>query len=351
MKGFDFLKKTLVLLGLVSLSVVFSKCGRGESFFDVPAFPRYFYFVATQNPNKIKLIESPSNKIVEDDAFFKANGESLDTIANIVEFGESLFIMQMNSGKITIVNSLSLSKIAEITLFNKNPIGIAFPNATTAFVSFSNQPSVDVIDLTNYKIARSIQLPFNSGKAIAVGYYIFILHPYNNAMTIVDSRTFSIVQTISLPDLPIDIETNPSLDFVYVLCVGNGKVDTAQTKTSAIISVLQISDFTQRNDYEINIGAIKSIDIFPYGLSIPSKYYGYVATKQGLLRFFLTNPSQFQKLLSGDFVSINYNFKSNELIGLESKNKQTIVYFANPTSFSIITKFIVNQNILILLPK
>lgn len=351
MKGFDFLNKTLVLLGLVSLSLIFSKCGREESFYDVPSSPRYFYFVARQEPNKIKLIEITSHDIVEEDVYFKANGESLNTVANIIEFGESLFILQKNSGKITIVNSRSLSKIDEINLSNKNPRGIAFPNATTAFVSFSNQSSVDVIDLTSYRIARSIQLLYNSGKAISVGFYIFILHPYNNAMTIVDSRTFSIVQTISLPDLPIDIETNPSFDYVYVLCVGNGKIDTTQTKTSAIIAVIPINNFSQQNFYEISIGGIKSIDIFPYSLSIPSKYYGFVATKQGLLRFYLANPTRFQKLLSGDFISVNYNYKSNEIIGLESKNDQTIVYLANPISFSITTKLIVNQSMLFFLPK
>lgn len=351
MKGFNRFKKTLPLLGFICLSLVISKCGGEESFYDVPASSRYFYFVGTKEPTKIKLIEIPSNNIVEVDAYFKANGESLDTIANIIEYGESLFILQMNLGKVTIVNSRSLSKIDEIKFFNRNPIGIAFPNATTAFVSFSNHPGTDVIDLTNNKIARSIQLPFNSGKTISVGFYVFILHPYNNAMTIIDSRTFSIVQTISLPDLPIDIEASSTLDYLYVLCVGNGKIDTTQTKTPAKVVVIPISDFSQRNDFEITVGTFKSIDIIPYGLSISNKYFGYVATKQGLLRFYLNNPSKFQKLLLGDFIYVNYNYKSNEILVLESKNEQTIVYLANPINFSITTKFILNQNILIFLPK
>ncbi|MGQ9819668.1 MAG: YncE family protein [Candidatus Kapaibacteriales bacterium] len=349
MKGFDHLKKLLLLLGF--FSTFFISCRREETLYEAPSFPRYFYFVSIQKPNNIQLIELPSIKIIDDNAYFNANNEDLDTIAQIVEFRELLFILQAGSSKISIVNSRSMSKVAEIKFVNKNPIGIAFPNSTTAFVSFSNQPYLDVIDLTNYKIARTIPIPFNSGKVISIGFYVFILHPYNNSMTIVDSRTFSIVQTLSLPDLPIDIETNPSLDLVFVLNIGNGKIDTTQTKTSAKISIIPISNLTHRDDYEINIGAIKSIDVFPLGLSIPNKHYGYVATKQGLLRFYLANPSQFQKLLSGDFISINYSYKSNELIGLESKNEQTIIYFANPTSFSVTAKFIFDQKIFIFIPK
>lgn len=326
-------------------------CSREEILYDVPPSPRYFYFVTGDNPNKIGILEVPTHSITEQNAYFKVNGINLDTITQISEFRGSLFILQSNSNIISVANASNLSKLVEIGFGNKTPSGIAFPNATAAFVSFSNSSTVDLIDLTNFQLARTIQVPYNSGKAIAVQHFIFILHPENNLVSIIDSRTFSVFETITLPEVPIDIETNVSFDAVYILCIGKGKIDSVGAKTSSKIVLINLNDFSKQQVFEINVSSLVSADIFPLGLTIPNKYFGYIATKQGLLRFSLSNPRQFQKILSGTFYNVNYNYKADELIILESKNNQTVVYFANPTSFEIKSRFTIDKNIQLILPK
>lgn len=329
----------------------FLSCRKENTFYDIPPSNRYFYFVTNEEPNKIGLFEIPLNSVVDNDLYFKANGENLDTILQILEFRGAFFLLQSYSNKITICNTSTLSKIAEISFANKTPIGVAFPNATTAFVSFNNSSTIDVIDLTNLQIARSINVPFNSGKVIAVLFYVFVLHPSSNAVSVIDSRTFSVVRTFSMPDVPIDIETNPSYDHVYILCVGKGKIDTSTSKTSAQLVTVSLNNFENQKYYEISVGGITSTEVVPFGLSIPNKYFGFIATEKGLLRFSLTNPNQFQKVLSGIFYSVNYNNKADELIAFETKSNQTDVYFINPLAFSIKNKFLFAKNILFFLPR
>lgn len=339
----------ILLFGTIFL--ILSSCGK-ENILEGDSSPRYFLITTEDQPNKLQLFELPSNKILDEDVFFTRNQQTLGNISTVAEFRATLFILQHDENKITITDK-ELRAISQLDFTSQQlkPSSICFPNATTSFISFDNDSLLVVLDLTNFVLAREVKVPYRTTKLIASGYYVFALHFYDSKLSIIDTRNYSLVTTINLPDYPQGFDLNPDGSLLYVLCLGKGKIDIKETPSPAKLITLTTTDFTFTKEVMLNLGSVPATSLLTTGLAIANKYFGYISSKTALIRFSVANPAQFQKLVSGDFANIIYNYKKDEIIAVETKNNRSIIYIINPTNASVISEVAFEKTLKILVPR
>lgn len=338
-------------ISLFAIILLLLSCGK-ENILEGDSSPRYFLITTNDQPNKLQLFEFPTNRILDENVFFTRNQQSLGNISAVAEFRETLFIVQHDDYKITITDkNLKLISQLDFTTQQLKPSSICFPNATTSFISFDNDSLLMVLDLTNFTLAREVKMPYRTTKLIASGYYVFALHFYESKLSIVDTRNFSLVTTINLPDYPQDCDLNLDGSLLYVLCLGKGKIDLKETPSPAKLITLTTNNFAFIKEVVLNLGSIPATTLLTTGIAITNKYFGYISSKTALLRFSVANPAQFQKFISGDFTSVIYNYKKDEIIAIETKNNQSIMYIINPTNASVTSKISFEKTLKILVPR
>ncbi len=336
---------------LFTIIILLLSCGK-ENILEGDSSPRYFLITTDDQPNKLQLFESPTNKILDEDVFFTRNQQSLGNISAVAEFRETLFILQHDDYKITITDK-ELRVVSQLDFASQQlkPSSICFPNATTSFISFDNDSLLEVLDLTNFVLAREVKVPYRTTKLIASGYYVFALHFYDSKLSIVDTRNYSLVATINLPDYPQDFDLNPDGSLLYVLCLGKGKIDTKETPSPAKLITLTTTDFAFTKEVMLNLSGVPATNLLTTGLAIANKYFGYISSKTALIRFSVTNPTQFQKFIFGNFTSVIYNYKKDEIITIENKNNLSILYIINPTNASVVSRVVFEKTLKILVPR
>ncbi len=338
---------------LIIFLVLFA-CKNQENIIESEIPPKRWIFVSEEDPNSLQTLEVPSMKIIGEDLFFRANNRKLDEVTQITEFRNLMFIFQSNSYKITIVTSDSFKIVAELdwVAIKKKPSSIAFPNATTAFISFSNDTTLQVLDLTNFVLARVINVPEPIIRLESVDYYILGVSFTYGKLIVVDSRSFSLVQQLELPEHPIDISIHPLKEFIYVLCLGKGKLDSTEVKTSSKLISIAYPGFSISKTKEISLPNINSVEILTSAVEVAGKFFGFISSNYGLLRFSVANPDQIQKYIAGNFIGLTYIYKIDRLMAIERKSSnQFLVYFINPQNAAIVEKYFLNFPLRLLLPR
>ncbi|MCX7908505.1 MAG: hypothetical protein N2560_03195 [Ignavibacteria bacterium] len=337
---------------LVFFVLLFS-CSKDETLLEGETPPKFAYIVTKDKPNSLQLVEFPLLKVIDEDIFFSVNKKRLDEISQIVEYRGFIYIFQKNSCKITIATSDSLKFVAELEWKAENykPSSIAFVNATTGFISFQDSSLIYVLDLTNFKVARKINTNFPISFLDNVNFYVLGLSFYSGNLTILDSRTYSVLNEVFIGDNPLAYGFSAEKNSIFILCVGKGKLDTNQTKTNAKLIVLNYPNFSKISEADLNIGSISAQTIVPTGIVVHGKYYGLISTLSGLLRFSVSNPKQVQRYIVGEFHNIFYDYKRDQIIALSKASTTTTIYYINPNNSAIVSKMTLNKDILLVFPK
>jgi hypothetical protein len=327
-------------------------CKKEESLIEGESPPQYFYIVTGDQPNTIKLFELNSKKVEVEDVFYLKNKIKLDQISQIVEYRGILYIFQKETYRITIAYADSLIFIKNLDWSNekRKPSSIAFANATTGFISFENDSIVSVLDLTNFQVAREVTTKSPISYLENVEQYIIGLSISTGLATIIDSRTFSVERAFWVGDSPLSCAYSSNRNTVFILCAGKGKYDSSQVKTKAKIITLSFPDFNKALEVDLNIGSTSANDLVPTGLTVYGKYFGFISTFSGLLRFSLSNPSQIQRYVAGEFYNLVLDSKKETLIALARSDGQTNFFLINPVNSAIISKHLINSNILLVFP-
>jgi len=332
----------------------FSSCKKEEGIIESELPAKTLFVVTKDNPNSLQIVEIPSLKLNTDDAFFLSNGKKLNEISQIVVYRNLMFIFQSKSHKITICSYDSLRFEAELdwSANSKVPSSIAFPNATTGFISFANDSILEVLDLSNFQIARKIKIPSPIVHLECVDYYVIGVSLNPGKFFVFDSRTFSFVKQLDVPDYPVDISVHPLKESVFVLCMGKGKFDSAEAKTTSKLLIISYPSFNVSLTKELTIPNVNSLDLLTNGLEVAGRYFGFISSNFGLLRFSVTNPDQIQKYIAGSFSGLSYNNKIDQIMALEEKSPNVfILYFLNPINASIQGKYVLNFPVRLLLPR
>ncbi|MGB9770784.1 MAG: YncE family protein [Candidatus Kapaibacteriota bacterium] len=348
MKFIKFIKFAILLPIILLLG-----CKKEEAILESETPPKYFYLVTIDQPNALKLFNLLNLKIENEDVFYSVNKAKLGEISQITEYRGFIYIFQKNAHRLTIVSAddLLLLKNLEWNEDSRQPSSITFANATTGFISFSDTSLVEVLDLTNFQIAQKIPTPSPISFLESVEQYVVGLSPLANEITIIDSRTYSVVKTIKTSDYPFSANYNPDKKTLFVLCAGEGKFDSTKPKTPSKIGLYEPPNFTNIIETIINIGSISSTEIVPTGIVSYGKYFGYIPTLSGLLRFSLSNPNQIQRYIAGEFYFSMLDFKREWLIALSKSNDQTYLYLINPLNAAVISRHLINQAVLLAFPK
>lgn len=345
-----YISKTILIL-LFLLFLI--SCKKEEALLGVDNPSKYFYLVTSNQPNSLKLLEIPSLKIIEEDLFFNVNKSKLSDISQIAEFRGYLYFFQRDHYKITVTTSDSLKFVQELDWQNSKlkPASIAFVNATTAFISFYDTALVAVLDLTNFNVSKEIYTSVSISYLDNVGNLVVGLSSKTGKLVVIDSRTYSEVKTIFVGDNPISFAANPEKNLLYVLCQGKGKTDTLITKTNAKLVTVSLPEFNIVLQTDITIGAVSSQNLVPTGISISNRYFGYISSLSGFLRFNLSNPTQVQRYIAGEFYNLLYNYKRDEVVALSKSGSSSVIYIINPNNSAVLGKYTFNNEILLIFPK
>ncbi len=342
-----FSKIKLTFLFLLSLTIL-SSCIEEKTVGGEP-LPRKFAVITKAKPFSISIFEPSENKTLDEDAFFTANKRTLNSISSIAEFRDTLYIIQNDASKITVTDH-NFNFIYEIDFSTENlkPEKIVFPNATTSFISFSNDSVLKVFDLINKKVARTIKLPHLGIPLLALEQFVYVLHPFDSKLSKIDTRDYELKSTIKVGNYPIGIDFNPENNNLFVLCLGKGKLDNSEEPTEAKLQVYSSADLSLLKELNVNIGNIPAKNVIVTGIAVPNRLFGYVSSLNALLRFSAINLTQFQRVIAGSFTNVFYNFKRDEIVAIESKDKQTRVFLINPNENQIVYSFTLGEEIILL---
>lgn len=266
------------------------------------------------NPELIE-IEYPSGNILKTNLFDKANGKSLESTPNMIaSFGNFYFLMLKEDYKIFVLDK-SYTIVSAIEFdFERKPIGITFPNSTSAYVIFDNDSVVSVIDLTVFKEVLQIDITSIASSIACSGSKIYITEPLLNSVSVIDTRTNKVEKVIKVPEYPLFVATTNDGRQAVIVSAGNGKFDSTSLAGDANISLISYDTDELTVSQPLGIGIVNPKEQIPTALANTGRNYSYITTQNHLLRFNSRTGGAVARVLNGKFESVIYNFKRDEII-------------------------------------
>ncbi len=295
--------------------------------------------IGTKGQPKLSVIEVPTGKIINEDAYGGANKKQLSSAPRLMaSFGGSIFLIMPDDNKIEIINAKTFETkhTLDFSAEKKKPIAIAFaPNATTAYLIFEKDSSLGVLDLTVMKVVHSIKLDSPPSSISLSGNQIFVSCTNINKVLVIDTRDNKIKNEISVPEKPVLLSHTKDGLKVVVVSAGNGKLNKNEEKTNAYICLLDARTKKEIARKPLGIGIVKPIEQEPYSLATAGRLYAFIGTQSYLLRFNTRTATPPARLKNGKFVSMLYNDKSSEMIFIrdDAGSRQLIIY--NPQTKKI----------------
>ena len=257
------MKSTSILVSVLILSLLMVSCSNDDS--EKPQEPFGDYeggiLVSNEGPfgNGTGTVTFVSNDltVTESSIYNKVNGEDLGNIVQSIGFdGDQAYIVANNSNKITVVNRYTFQKMGSITEGLDNPRYFASVN-NTGYVTNWGDPFdetddyVAIINLQNFTVEGTISVVLGPEDIIAKDNTIYVAHQgaygQNNKITAIDASTNSILETITVGDVPnslvLDAQGN-----LWVLSGGNpsytdnetaGVLTKINTSTNAVVNALE----------------------------------------------------------------------------------------------------------------
>ena len=344
--------KYLSILLTFSLSLLFS-CSQEERIID-QSNPNWKTLISVSDiNNSVKLIEQPTGKIIKEDIFFEANGELLGSkVKKMTEFQKKIFLFLPEIYKIEIIDKDNFKRLSTLDFETekKSPTGICFANATTAYVSFGNDSTVDVLDITNFKIARTIKVGREPFSIVNSGNQIFVANKLDNTVSVIDSRTNEVTHTINVPQVPLFLDVSPDGARVVLISSGTGNYDAAETKSPAYITIIDVATKQILKSKELGRTGINAIEQIPTALASTISNSGFVSTNEFLIRINTLNGDEITNMGKGNHLTLSYNYKRDELIIIRQTSKGIEGVTANSLTGKQIQKLFIPENFISLLP-
>jgi len=158
------------------------------------------------------------------DVYLSANGVELgDVLQSFTVIGSRGYAVMNNSQKVEVINLADMKRVASIT-------GLSYPrrlvqiDAQTAFLTNGNfGGEVVILDLTTNTVLGSITVGNGPENITRSGNAVFVCNSggwaEDNTVSVIDINSQSVVQTITVGDVPFDAVTDQTGD-VWILCRG-----------------------------------------------------------------------------------------------------------------------------------
>jgi hypothetical protein len=311
---------------------------------------------AVQQPGpKLMLIEYPSGKIINADAYAAANERQISSAPRqMVNFGGFIFLLKPADFEIEVIDNKTYISKEKISFASdgKKPLAIAFaPNATAAYVIFRNDSTVDILDLTVMQVARTLKLPATASSISLNGNQIFVACPDINKVVVVDTRDNELKEEVNVPEVPVLLtHTNDGLK-VVVVSAGKGKYNEEDEKTDAYVSLLDAGTKKEIKRQPLGIGIVKPKEQIPYALAAAGRLYAFIGTQEYLLQFNTRTAAVPARIKNGKFVSVLFNDRRAEMLFIrdDGTSRQLITY--NPEDKKTILDIKLPEGVISLLPK
>lgn len=226
------------------------------------------------------------------------------------------------SGTIRVVDFIGFKNTSKIGGFNA-PSTMAFLNDSVAVVANTgSNPSLSFCDFTKNSITTSIQLKYEPMQLMVKGKYIYVTHPANGLVSVVDHVNQAVEHEIPTLENPTNLVCDV-VDDVWVFCQGSG---LTKVKHLSWKNVLLREDFP--------LTGIVSAAKYQIGLS-PSGSYVYYFDNM-LKRHFINNNILPEKGMIVDeiptqFGGFNVDSKSGNIYYLQkgSSTDKLLIYQSN----------------------
>jgi len=309
--------------------------------------------ISIKNPTPVlALYEYPSGKVLSQDVYLENNGSSLSSVPEkMAEYANAIFLIFTEGKKIVSLNSKSFKKNGELdfTASNKTPLSICFANATTAYIIFKNDSIVDVLDLTVFQITSSINIRKITTAIACYGNRIVIANGPSNTVTVMATNDNSVIGTINVEPYPCLVDFTADGAKAVVISAGSGKFDST-AKTNAVAQTIDYALMQPMEKVDLGVGIVKPIEQIPQSLAHNSKVYCFVGTQQYLLRYITRTGNQISRIDNGNYLSVIYNFKREEMIYVKQIGTTFQLKTSNPATSEMKATYTLPSGYVALLP-
>src|SRR5437899_6572939 len=163
------------------------------------------------------------------------------------------YVAQNASNSTWVINTITNMPVAVIPV-QFSPFGVAIsPNGKFAYVtntgavcdlcSFSQPPSVSVIDTATYSVVATIPVgQYPAGVAITPnGAFAYVANFNSNNVSVIDTATNTVTATVTVGTNPLGVAITPNGAFAYVTNFASGTVSVISTTTNTVVATVAMA--------------------------------------------------------------------------------------------------------------
>lgn len=330
------MKYSLVLVLLCGL--VLAACKPEEITINSPYVNWKLLAVTGDDPGRLAVIDQPENSVLQPDAYQAANGSPLPgRITHMVAFRDTLYLFIPEQRTIEIVSRFgSYKRVATLNFTDEDmiPADIAFPNATTGYIAFSNKDAVGVIDLTQLHTGEqdrifisTIPVGRHPSSIAALGNKILTANRDDNTVSVIDSRTNDVVKTLPVHDVPLFIRTDADGTEALLVSAGAGKLESGEGMTTARAQFIDAEELVVDRSFTLYDRPADSLDAIPAGLVISQDEFAFIPLQTALVVLNTRkNQSSLRSIDRKQYGSVSFNRPRNEIIALEATGNRVTIF-------------------------
>ncbi|MCX6147365.1 MAG: hypothetical protein NTW25_08965 [Candidatus Kapabacteria bacterium] len=345
--------KTIFYILFISLVIVINSCKQEEVIID-NTNKSYNVLVSVGGGSpKLSIYSFPDGKLVNDNLLGNLNSQIVTSkVTKIAEYLGNLYLIMPSSHKIEVISKADYKQIAtyDFTSLQLTPTDICFPNATDAYVAMKDSNLIELIDIHFNKIVKSIKVGNNPSSIAASGNQVYVANQASNNVTVIDlSLNKGVVATIDVAPNPNIIGFTASND-VYVVSIGNGKIDTMAKSVSKIT---YINPLTRTITSSLDLGygtTAPALNQIPFDIANSNKTYGYIPTSEALFRVDLKYKDKVKLVTKATYDKVYFYFGNRSVILMKKMNGLTNFSIADEINVLELSNFNINAEVEAILP-
>lgn len=347
------MKKNIINLLLLLFVIVINSCKQEEVFVDnTNSSFNVIVGIGGSSP-KLSIYSFPEGKLVKDNILGIINSKIISSkITKILLFQDNYYLIMPLSQKIEVIAKKDYAPVTtyDFSSINLTPTDICFPNATDAYVAMKDSNMIALLDIHFNKYVKTIQVGKNPSAIAASGNQVYVANKGSNNVTVIDlSLNKGVVATI-------DVAPNPNLigftaaNDVYVISIGNGKIDTL-TKSASKITFINPLTRQVTNSLELGVGTSSpATSLIPLNIASSNKTYGYLPMSEALFRIDLKYKDKVKLISKINYDNVCFYFANRSVILFKKSIGSTNFTIADEINVEVLNTFIINEEIDSILP-
>jgi YVTN family beta-propeller protein len=224
---------TAILIFIISVS-----CSKEEILIDNSILDAAF--IIQREENSLEMLDFKNNNLTFTPIEL---GTYIGKIDLIKKFRGKYYMLGQSGSRILVLENINATSIIEIDFGYANLIvkDMCFPNATDCYVVDKITPIVKIIDLTTNQLTNiEIQLPAAGSSIAGIGNQVYVTIPSKDLVVVIDTRTNSIVEQISIAGKPSIVDFSYNGRFAIVVSIGDGKEPPYNQATPAMLTTIDL---------------------------------------------------------------------------------------------------------------